>query len=45
MKQLTAEERPELQIIYRQVPLNIYPWARDAAELTDCVALQDKEAF
>jgi protein-disulfide isomerase len=44
MHQLTAGERPELQIIYRHRPLSIHGWARDAAELTDCVALQDKNA-
>lgn len=43
--QLTPEERSKLQIIYRQLPLNIHPWARDAAALTTCVALQDESAF
>jgi protein-disulfide isomerase len=43
--QLTAEERARVQIIYRQFPLSIHPWARDAAEITECVALQDKSAF
>jgi len=45
VQQLTPEERSQLQIIYRQLPLNIHPWARDAAALSTCVALQDKEAF
>ena len=28
-----------------QAVLSIHPWAREAAELTECVALQDKSAF
>jgi len=45
MQQLTPDERARLQIIYRQLPLSMHPWARDAAALTTCVALQDKSAF
>jgi protein-disulfide isomerase len=43
--QLTAGERAKIQIIYRQRPLSIHTWARDAAELTECAALQNKGAF
>jgi protein-disulfide isomerase len=45
MHDLAPEERARLRIIYRQLPLNIHSWALDAAELTTCVALQDKTAF
>ncbi|HEX7362285.1 MAG TPA: thioredoxin domain-containing protein [Bryobacteraceae bacterium] len=45
VQQLTGEERSKVQIIYRQSPLNIHAWAHNAAELTECVALQDKGAF
>gem|GEM_PF-6784138 len=34
VQQLTPEERSKLQIVYRQLPLNIHPWARDAAALS-----------
>lgn len=43
--QLTVEERSEVQIVYRQLPLSIHAWARDAVELTECAAMQDKGAF
>ena len=42
---LNSDERVKLQITYRQLPLNIHAWARDASELSACVALQDKAAF
>lgn len=42
---LTPEERSQLEIIYRQFPLDIHPWAREAAELTTCIALENKQAF
>ncbi|MGH9653060.1 MAG: thioredoxin domain-containing protein [Bryobacteraceae bacterium] len=42
---LTPQERSRVRIVYRQFPLKMHPWARDAAELTDCVALQNKGAF
>jgi protein-disulfide isomerase len=45
INELTPEERVQLQTIYRQLPLNIHPWARDAAALSTCVALQDKNGF
>ncbi|MBV9081781.1 MAG: DsbA family protein [Acidobacteriaceae bacterium] len=45
MRQLTADERASARVIYRQLPLNIHPWAQDAAELSECVALQNKAAF
>lgn len=45
VQQLTPDERSKLQIVYRQLPLNIHSWARDAAALSTCVALQDKSAF
>jgi len=45
VNKLTREEQEQVQIIYRQLPLNIHSWARDAAALTTCVALEDKAAF
>ena len=45
LNELTADERANLQITYRQLPLNIHSWARDAAALGACVAIQDKSAF
>ncbi|MBV9085035.1 MAG: thioredoxin domain-containing protein [Acidobacteriaceae bacterium] len=45
MNELTPEERSQLQITYRQFPLNIHSWAQDAPALAACVALQDKAAF
>lgn len=34
VNKLTREEQEQVQIIYRQLPLNIHSWARDAAALT-----------
>lgn len=45
LDELTPDERAKLQIIYRQLPLNMHAWAQDAAALSACVALQDKTAF
>jgi protein-disulfide isomerase len=45
LNELTGEERAQVQVIYRQLPLNIHSWARDAAALTICVALEDKSVF
>lgn len=42
---LTAEERSQVQLISRQFPLDTHPWAREAASLTECVALQKPAAF
>jgi len=45
MNGLSADERAKLQITYRQLPLNIHPWAPNAAAVSACAALQDKGAF
>ena len=45
LNELTPDERSQLQIAIRQFPLNIHEWARDAAALAACAALQDKAAF
>ena len=45
VNELAPEERSSLQITYRQLPLSIHPWARDAAALGACVAIQNQSAF
>jgi len=45
MHQLTPQERSQVKLIYRQLPLNIHAWATDAAQRTSCVALQDRPSF
>lgn len=42
---LRPEERSQLKIVYRQLPLSIHPWAIDAAQISTCAALQNKDAF
>jgi protein-disulfide isomerase len=45
VRELTQEERAGLEISYRQFPLSTHSWAGKAAEVSTCVALQDKAAF
>ena len=42
---LRPEERAQIEIVYRQFPLNIHVWASDAAQISTCVALQNQNAF
>ena len=44
-RELTNEERSQLQITYRLLPLSINSWAHDAAAITEGVALQNRAAF
>jgi len=42
---LSAEERKNIRIVFRNYPLPIHPWAKDAAEVAGCAALQNDAAF
>lgn len=42
---LSAEERRDIRIIFRNYPLPMHPWAKDAAEVAGCAALQSDDAF
>jgi protein-disulfide isomerase len=42
---LTADERKNLRIVFRNYPLPMHPWAKDAAEVAGCAALQSDAAF
>lgn len=44
-KELTAEDRKDVRIVFRNYPLPMHPWAKDAAEVAGCAALQSDTAF
>ena len=44
-KDLTADERKSIRIVFRNFPLPMHPWAKDAAEIAGCAALQSNDAF
>lgn len=41
----TADERKNIRIVFRNYPLPMHPWAKDAAEVAGCAALQSDDAF
>ena len=45
MRQMNAGDRASVRVVYRQMPLNNHAWAHEAAELSECVALQNKATF
>jgi protein-disulfide isomerase len=44
-KGLTAEERKDIRLVFRNYPLPMHAWAKDAAEVAACAALQSDAAF
>jgi protein-disulfide isomerase len=44
-KELAPDERKGLRIVFREFPLPMHPWARQAAEVAGCAALQSDAAF
>jgi protein-disulfide isomerase len=42
---LTADERKNIRIVFRNFPLPMHPWAKDAAEVAGCAALQSDASF
>ncbi len=42
---LTADERKDIRIVFHNYPLPMHPWAKDAAEVAGCAALQSDAAF
>lgn len=42
---LSADDRKDVRIVFRNYPLPIHPWAKDAAEVAGCAALQSDAAF
>jgi protein-disulfide isomerase len=45
LESLTADERKNIRIVFRNYPLPMHPWAKDAAEIAGCAALQSDAAF
>jgi len=45
MKQLTPPEKDSIRVVYHHMPLQMHPWARDAAEGAACAQLQNSKAF
>jgi protein-disulfide isomerase len=43
--QLPPEDRKEVRLVFHEFPLAMHPWAKDAAEVAECAALQSPEAF
>jgi protein-disulfide isomerase len=44
-KDLTEEDRKSIRILFREFPLPMHPWAKTAAEMAGCAALQSDSAF
>jgi protein-disulfide isomerase len=44
-KELTADDRKDVRIVFRNYPLPMHPWSKDAAEVAGCAALQSDAAF
>jgi protein-disulfide isomerase len=42
---LTADERNSVRLVFRNYPLAMHPWAKDAAEIAGCAALQSDASF
>ena len=42
---LRADERKDIRIVFHNYPLPMHPWAKDAAEVAGCAALQSDAAF
>jgi protein-disulfide isomerase len=42
---LTAEEAGKIRVVFRQLPLRVHPWAREAAMIGVCVDSRDHGAF
>jgi protein-disulfide isomerase len=44
-KELTVEEKKNIRVVFRQYPLAMHAWAKPAAEVAGCAALQSNDAF
>ncbi len=44
MKQISTQEK-RVRFLFRNMPLNMHPWAKQAAETAACVQMQSPEAF
>jgi protein-disulfide isomerase len=44
-KEILPKEGGKVKVVFRNYPLPMHPWAKDAAEIAECAALQKPEAF
>jgi protein-disulfide isomerase len=44
-KEVLPKEGDKVKVVFRNFPLPMHPWAKDAAEMAECAALQKPEAF
>ena len=44
-KEVMTKEGGKVHVVYRYFPLPMHPWAKDAAEIAECVQMQQPEAF
>ncbi len=45
ISQLPPEDKARVRVVFHQYPLAMHPWAKNAAEVAECAALQNPEAF
>ena len=44
-QEILPKEGDKVRVVFRNFPLPIHPWAKDAAEISECANLQKPEAF
>jgi len=44
-KEVLPKEGDKVHVVFRYFPLDMHPWAKAAAEITECVQMQREEAF
>jgi protein-disulfide isomerase len=44
-KEVLPKEAGRVRLVFRNFPLSMHPWAKQAAEIAECAALQKPEAF
>ena len=44
-KEVLPSEQSNVRVVFRNFPLSIHPWAKAAAQMEECAALQKPEAF
>jgi len=45
MSDLSPEDKKSLRVVFREFPLSMHPWAKPAAEMAGCAALQSTDSF